>query len=728
MVNKFIKENYMEELEISAEDEPALFVGGSDSAISKLSSELGVDLSIVKARYVLVIKGLEEKVQMAVKRVKQFLYGGDGHTVSRIAITEQSLGVVIGKGGAKRAELEKKYEGISLFIHKSNRITIRGPEQAVEGCRIDILRLVSSMKIQEVLDITPEQYAILNAPELIRRATNGIPVQVTLTEVSVKIRGFFADVRDAKAMLKEPLFGFYEARVELDPSQLSCVRGACRNDGHFKRMEEIAGAKVSLDLATSAIVITGKRPNVKRAKVLVVEFIDFLLPSDFAHLKISKTLHSTVGDASVLADVAAVSGATVIFDRDTSSIEVQSSDPAKVKKAADILKSRIEEAEKLAFVVTLDQSDSWLIPLIIGKGGNRVNTFRLEFGCQVDISKEERSIIVSGDSEEIVAKARKGLDEIIDAARRECAFVQIPADAVAPFLGRAGANIQIFAKEHTVEIERMRKESSKFKISGAEGNVQAAKAAVAAFVAGWEERTAGTTIQVDKNAIPAIIGKGGQNISFIQNEYKCKVEINREEFTVSVRGGSEELREKALQKINQIIAEDKASFAARQSERHARCAQETDEAEATGTPKPQTVKATTNGATADSEKKDRTSEFSARPVGLTIVENEKPKKKRIRNKNKTKDISDDSTLQVGTAAGRNLFNLLVTEKSIPNTDDNATSTVSNSARAATIDQWDSSTVSSAKDDCSGIDEERSGFVRGTNKPYIKSASGFTVRV
>ena len=727
-MNTFIKENFIAELDISPEDEPALLVGGSDSAISNLSSELGVSLSIVKARYVLVIKGLKHKVEVAVKRVNQFLYGGDGHTVSRIAITEQSLGVVIGKGGAKRAELEKKYEGISLFIHKSNRITIRGPEQAVEGCRIDILRLVSSMKIQEVLDVTPEQHAILNKPEVIRRATNGIPVQVTLTEESVKIRGFFADVRDAKAMLKEQLFGFYEARKELDPSQLNCVRGACRNDGHFKRMEEISDAKVSLDVAASAIVITGKRSNVKRAKVLVVEFIDFLLPSDFAHLKISKPLHATVGDASVLADVAAVSGATVIFDRDTSCIEVQSSDPVKVKKAADILKSKIEEAEKLAFVVTLDQSDSWLIPLIIGKGGNRVNAFRLEFGCQVEISKEQRSITVNGDSEEIVAKAKKGLDAIIDAARRECAFVQIPADAVASFMGRAGANIQVFAREHGVEIERLKKESTMFKISGAEGNVQAGKAAIASFVAGWEERSAGTTIEVDKNAIPAIIGKGGQNISFIQNEYKCTVAIDREKSTVSVRGGSEALREKALEKINQIIAEDKASYEARQRERQGRHAQETEEAEAPGTDKLPTVKAKNNGATPNSEKKDRTSEFAARPVGLTIVENDKAKKKRVRNKNKTTDISDDSTLQVGTTAGRNLFNLLVTERSIPNPDDKNISLVSNGARVATIDQWDSSTLSSAKDDSSGIDEERSGLVRGTNKSYIKSESGFIVRV
>ena len=421
-MHAFIEENYIQEIDISAEDEPTLLVGGADSAISKLASELGVELSVNKARYVLTIKGVKEKVDLAVKRVNQFLYGGDGHTVSRIAVTEQALGVVIGKGGSKRSELEKKYDGVSLFIHKSNRITIRGPAEAVEACRVDILKLVASVKILQVMTITPEQHDILSKPDVIKRATNGIPVQVTLEEDALKIKGYFADVRDAMAMLKEPINGFYEARIELDPSQLVCVRGACRNDGHFNRMEAASNAKVSLDLSSSAIVVTGKRTNVKRAKTLVIEFIDFLLPAEFKHLKISKPLHSTIGEASVLADVAAVSGATVTFDRDTSSIEVQSSEPEKLKKAYDILKAKIEEAEKLAFVISLEQSESWLIPLIIGKGGNRVNAFRMEVNCQVDVNKEERTITVTGDKAENVAKAKKLLNELIDSARRECVF------------------------------------------------------------------------------------------------------------------------------------------------------------------------------------------------------------------------------------------------------------------------------------------------------------------
>lgn len=134
-------------------------------------------------------------------------------------------------------------------------------------------------------------------------------------------------------------------------------------------------------------------------------------------------------------------------------------------------------------------------------------------------------------------------------------------------------------------------------------------------------------------------------------------------------------------------------------------------------------------------RKDRFSEFARRPVGLTIVEKDASKptnKKRNRNKTKLKDISDEQTLQVGSSAGRSLFNLLISESSpYPDFNGNHDAPVSNSAGGVSLlvndEQWDSSTVSSAAIDSSDQDDEI-GKNAGGVKPYIKSASGFTVRV
>jgi len=743
IVRNFIKNNYIEEVQISAEDEPTLLTGGSDSAINKLAKEFGVDLSLNRSKLVVQAKGEKDKVQPAVKRLNQFLHGGDGYTVSRIAVTEQALGVVIGKNGSKRAELEKKHEGVNLFIHRSNRITIRGPEAAVEECRVDILRLVSSVRIQQIMSITPEQHEALTKDDKVKRATYGIPVSVTLTEGTLKLRGIFADVRDAQALLKEQMTGIYEARVELDAAQLTCVRGAIRDPSHFARMEESTGAKVSLDGNCSAIVVTGKRSQVRKAKSLVVGFLDFLLPDDFERLKISKPLHATVGEASVLADTAAVSGATVILDRDLSSIQVQSSDSEKIKKAVAILKEKIKDAEKLAFVINFDQSESWLIPLIIGKGGNRVNGLRLETGCQIEVNKAERTVTVTGEDEVTVAKAREALDQMIDTARKQCCFIELPADAIAAFLGRQGAHVKTFATEHKVEVERMRKDPCKVKVTGEEDAVISAKKALTGWIEAWEEKQAGSSMSIEKSSIPAVLGRGGAVISALQKEFGCKVDINREELTLTVNGSNSEQREAALTKIREIIERDKANQEEKRKARNDNFDYENGDHQPSQ-PKQTQAKPNNNNSNSNSNsvglldgRKNRSGEFAARPVGLTVEAEVPSKSKRRRNRRKgnaantnNKDISDDSTLQVGSAAGRNLFNLLVSESS-PAANRNEPPVSTNNKVMAADEQWDSSTVSSAAIGSDPEEESALGggiVVRGANKSYIKSASGFTVRV
>ena len=52
------------------------------------------------------------------------------------------------------------------------------------------------------MPITSEQHAELSKPDAVRIVTSGIPVQVTIADNAVKVRGIFSDVRDALALLK----------------------------------------------------------------------------------------------------------------------------------------------------------------------------------------------------------------------------------------------------------------------------------------------------------------------------------------------------------------------------------------------------------------------------------------------------------------------------------------------------------------------------------------------
>jgi rRNA processing protein Krr1/Pno1 len=715
IVKEFLSENYIQEVEISPDDEPTLLTGGNESPIQKFQSEYGADLQVTRNRFVVVVRGRKDNVEAATTRLNQFLHGGDGYTVSRISVTEQALGVVIGKNGAKRAELEKLHEGVHLYIHRSNRITIRGPDAGVEACRVDILRLVSSVKIQQVMKLTSDERMKLSDPEIIRKAIQGIPVQVTLEDDSLKIRGIFADVRDAQAMLKEQILGFYEAHVELEASQVSCVRRACRDPSHFERMKAASNADINLDIPNNKIVLTGKKGNVRKAKDLVVGFLEFLIPADFARISLIKPLHTTVGDPAALAEVSAISGANVFLDRDLSALIVQSSNAGKVKKASEILKDKIEKANKLAFLITFPASESWVIPLVIGKGGNRVNALRLDAGCNIDIDKIERTITITGDKEENVSKARELLSNVIEEARRQCCFIDIPEEAVAAFLGRGGSHIRAFASEYDIECDRMRKSPGKIRITGEEAKVQAAKKALETWIEQWEVRESGKTIKINKMSIPAVLGKGGSVISALQREFKIKVEIDRDEMTLTVRGSTEEMREKAIAKINHIISEDQDRANNRQGK-----------FDGNGFPKREGDISVghENGPTLDN---DRSSEFARRPVGLTVVEQEVTKANRQR-KSKERDISDDSTLQVGSPAGRNLFNLLSDSFTIVNCENINTSVSYNPINLSLMneEQWDSSTLSSLAADSSLLEDDNKNV--DVAKKYVKSASGFSVRV
>jgi len=743
MVTDFITKNYIEDIEISAEDEPTLLAGGSESPIQKFQEEYGAELNVIRDRFVVIAKGPKINVKAAIMRLNQFLHGGDGNSVSRLTVTEQALGIVIGKNGNKRAHLEKKHEGVNLFIHRSNRITIRGPHEAVEACRIDILRLVSSVKIHQIMNLTPKEHETLSKNDSIRRVTHGIPVQVVLTDDAVKIRGFYTDVRDVLCLLKDLVSKVYEAQVELEATQLSCVRGACRDPSHFQQMQEATNAEVKLDLSNNSIVIIGKRGNVRKAKSLVIDFLQFLLPTDFAKFKISQPVQLIVGDAAILADCAAISGATVYLDRDLSSILIQSSIQDKVKSAINIIEKKIEQAEKLAFVVNFEASESWLIPFIIGKNGNRIKSLRLESGCNVDISKSDRRVTVTGDVEASVIKAREVLYKIIDDARRQCVFIELPDESMTAFLGHGGSHIRAFASENKVVVERMRKDQNVVKITGEEEHVAVAQRILQEWINLWMTREIGKTITIDRLSIPVVLRKQGSVIAAIEKEYSCKVEIDREKLTLTVCGSTEEVHDQAIGKINHIIAEEKGKTQLHQKPMNSFGHDFTVQAKVKLEESMNGIfqnriglapKSNDSLSTYDS-RKDRSSEFAKRPVGLTIVEKDAslPKNKRKNmNKYKPQDISDEQTLQVGSSAGRSLFNLLVSEsKSNSEHHEKHGSSVSNNAGRVSLmvneEQWDSSTVSSAAIDSSDPDDETGKHTEGA-KPYIKSASGFTVRV
>jgi transcription antitermination factor NusA-like protein len=735
MVKQFITENYTSEFEVELDDEPILFHGGSDNIIAKLENGHDVLMKFIKSAHTVVIRGVKENVDAALEALKRFMIGGDGFHVVKLKIPDFAVGVIIGKGGSNIAKLEKDYEGVVVdLLRSSGMLSIRGPDNAVKECRSSVITTLATIRVTDTIVVSPEQRDGLARPEVMKKITDGLGAQITLSDHSVKIRGIPTDVKDAKALVMEQLNGRFEATVDLEPSQLGKVSKAVKDFNHFQRITEMSKADLALDTLTSAIVISGKRGNVKKAKNQLFGFLDFLLPSEFARVKVTRALLRKAGDPVNLAKIAADTGASVIMDRELGCIQARSTRPDEVKLAVEQINERIIECEKLNYVLRLENHDSWLLPKIIGKGGAIVQALQSDTGCSVDIYKDEFIVAVSGEDEEKVAAAKLYLDNIIEKARRECVFIDIPDSAMSAFIGKSGANIKRLAETNGVEIERMRKDPSRVRIQGDEVSVQAGKLAIMQWVKQWESKNIGISLNVDKNLIPVILGKQGSNVNAIQQETGCRIDIDRRSSTVTVRGASEASKNEAMAKIKQTIQDEKDREETKRFEKEAKQKAQAEEEAAKRAAKAVAICTDTenNAKTAGPEVSrnkqhqddgfkpiDRSSEFAVKPVGLSsngssqlnkVLANGKRNKKKVANGSKEKPMESvkEHKKTQGTAAANNLFQMLVSD------------TQPIQSRKDEHESLGSETQSSA-DDISAEPVTQP-------KTFYKSASGFSIRL
>jgi rRNA processing protein Krr1/Pno1 len=561
-IHAFLAKNFTQEIHLSADDMKAVLAGGKNSMIANLSKEIGVKLNSERDRSVLLARGEVDKVKAAVDRVNRFLQGGEGLEVTRIALNEQLLGLVIGKRGKTMTVLQKNHDKISIIVDRvEHAVTLRGPPIETEDCRIEIMKLISAAQTTQTIDVTEEQRKELDRSRIARRVAQSLSVQIRGADGKINVRGAAPDVQYVVTLLNEHISGVYESRITLEESHFHKLSEACLESDHLHRIENCSGAKLVLDLTERALVVRGSRDKVKLAKTEIAKLLQFLFSPNFLLFEVPSPLVSAGRLPFSIADAMAISGATIQLDREIDSIYVSSVDSKKVERAAEILRPKIEAAEKLVFVLEIDAAEEWLISSIIGKNGSRVNSLRKELGCNIDVLSKERKITVTAENEEVVANARSTLEKVVDDARGGRAIVEIPEDDMAAFVGRSGAHINEFRLTYAVEVQVMKNQVSAVRLTGDEKAVLAAKDAVIEWLTARAQANvqASTTLQLKEYEVPAVIGTKGSVIRGLEEEFDCRVQIDRSELTVTISGGTSEKREGALNKINEILAGDSES-------------------------------------------------------------------------------------------------------------------------------------------------------------------------
>jgi hypothetical protein len=247
-----------------------------------------------------------------------------------------------------------------------------------------------------------------------------VPVVVRLSGETVSIRGSTSDVDYVVASLNEHLYGFYESRMVLDTSLFSKVVDSCKKSSVLEKIKTISGAFLAVSVEESALIFRGKRDQVKAAKHELLGLFDFLLQPGFGRLPLPGPVGDIVGTATSMAEISAVSGTSVVYDRDTNCALVFSADPDKMAIAIATIRKRIDVAESTFFVIQLDEREAWLMPLLIGAKGAGINALRKQTKCLISADGTYHRLTVRCKAGGATLKAARSILEVaIDEARKK---------------------------------------------------------------------------------------------------------------------------------------------------------------------------------------------------------------------------------------------------------------------------------------------------------------------
>ena len=86
------------------EDTEVLMNGCPNSILNRIQTDHGVKVNSLKHCCIVVIRGIQEAAEKTEVDLNIFLYGGDGILVSKIVMSGNAIGMIIGNGGSNIAK------------------------------------------------------------------------------------------------------------------------------------------------------------------------------------------------------------------------------------------------------------------------------------------------------------------------------------------------------------------------------------------------------------------------------------------------------------------------------------------------------------------------------------------------------------------------------------------------------------------------------------------------
>jgi hypothetical protein len=505
-----------------------------------------------KSSHGVIIKGKMEDNKCAEKELRKVLYGGDGYSVEKLVVPNSILGLIIGKGGKNIAKYESDFDTVMVNIYSMTRcLSIRGASENVDGCKKAILKDMVESKASESIQIDHEGYAKLTKPGILLNMVGNLPVTFTLVPNTLRLQGSHYDVQEVVTQVQDILTGVYKASITLLPENAKIVLNAIKTTVQIEEIRDTTGASILFDEADCGFVFEGKRSNVKRAKAMVLTFIESVVPTQFARVKFLKPLLKSMGSSKDVFSLSMSSECNITLERDVFAFVVQSPCNKKFQSGLSAIDESIKACLKLTSVI---ETESWIINHLLAKNVTEIDSININNECQITLSKIDLMISIIGQKEEDVSLAKTKIDILINQAKKENKFIDLPESSFNQFAGTSGRDMRSFASTYGVQMERVKKSKSRIVVKGSEASVSRASKAIDQWLSQWEKKNSGVSVSIEDSVI-AHFEKQSSIVDDIQRKFGVKIDINRNNYTATVRGGKSDEQEKASFKLELAMSE-----------------------------------------------------------------------------------------------------------------------------------------------------------------------------
>lgn len=230
-----------------------------------------------------------------------------------------------------------------------------------------------------------------------------------------------------------------------------------------------------------------------------------------------------------------------------------------VASALALIKEEIGDdvSEKPAFSSTIRVNN---VGRLIGKGGETIRRLS-EGGAKIDTPKQRKAVgnvvKVSGPTQEIVEQTIAAIKEVIgddDATPKVFKSITIQSTQRSLIIGRGGETIRKLTEDSGARIDLV-KDTGECKVSGSSTAVEAALKAIRAILK-KDADTVNETFACESNRFGLIIGRGGETIRALQDEFKVTINTDDKNDQIRVRGSKKGVKD-AIKKMQGILAKQK---------------------------------------------------------------------------------------------------------------------------------------------------------------------------